>query len=90
MYDTMLSIPLDSAIQRRIETLAKAAGRSEENQAAYLIEKGLHAVEQRLAAEAPAALNLVPFLLPVRKPFIATAYEHRCPWLEGVNVHETY
>jgi hypothetical protein len=55
MYDTMLPIPLDSAIQRRIETLAKAAGRSEENQAAYLIEKGLHAVEQRLAAEAPAS-----------------------------------
>jgi hypothetical protein len=59
MCDTILSIPLDSAIQRRIETLAKVAGCSEENQAAYLIEKGLHAVEQRLAAEAPTPPNLV-------------------------------
>jgi hypothetical protein len=60
MYDTMLSIPLDSVMQRRIETLAKVAGRSEENQAVYLVEKGIHAVEQRLESEASALPNLAP------------------------------
>jgi predicted DNA-binding protein len=48
MREIMMSITLDSELTQRVESLAKVAGRSNANQTAYLLEKGLQLLEQRL------------------------------------------
>jgi hypothetical protein len=46
--EIIISIPLDSELIQRVESLAKVAGRSNTNQTDYLLEKGLQVLEQRL------------------------------------------
>jgi len=52
----LMSIRMDSALRSKVESLAKVERRSLADQAAYLIEKGLKALETtKSAKKKPAA-----------------------------------